>query len=84
VRTEQIEKLDDIDGAFQRLSEGKIQSIIVPPNGLLTFGRERIVELFLTVPPALLSAQAWRSSEQLCWRSRNIMTKRHPSTLMTQ
>jgi hypothetical protein len=33
----------------------KIQSIIVPPNGLLTSGRERIVELFLTVPPALLS-----------------------------
>lgn len=55
MRTEQSEKLDDIDGGFQRLSEEKIQSIIVPPNGLLTFGRKRIVEQFLTVPPVLLS-----------------------------
>jgi putative tryptophan/tyrosine transport system substrate-binding protein len=45
VRTEQVEKLDDFDGAFQRLSGAKVQAIIVPANGLLQSGQKRIVEL---------------------------------------
>ena len=45
VRTEQVEKLDDVDGAFQRLSGAKVQAIIVPRNGLLNSGQKRIVEL---------------------------------------
>jgi putative tryptophan/tyrosine transport system substrate-binding protein len=49
VRTERVEKFDDFDGAFQRLGEEKVQSIIVPPNGLLTAGRKRIVELSLAL-----------------------------------
>jgi putative ABC transport system substrate-binding protein len=45
VRTEQVEKLDDFDGAFQRLGGVKVQAVIVPRNGLLNFGQKRIVEL---------------------------------------
>jgi putative ABC transport system substrate-binding protein len=45
VRTEQVEKLDDVDGAFQRLSGAKVQAILVPRNGLLNSGQKRIVEL---------------------------------------
>jgi putative ABC transport system substrate-binding protein len=49
VRTERVEKLDDFDDAFQRLSEEKVQSIIVPPNGLFAAGRKRTVELSLAL-----------------------------------
>ena len=49
VRTERVEKLDDFNGAFQRLSEEKVQSIIVPPNGLFSAGKKRIVELSLAL-----------------------------------
>jgi len=57
VRTEQVEKLDDFDAAFRRLSEEKVQLIIVPPNGLLTSGRKRIVELSLTLRLPLIFAE---------------------------
>ena len=45
VQIEPVGKLDDFEGAFQKLSEGKVQAIIVPGNGLLHSGQKRIVEL---------------------------------------
>ena len=56
VQIERIEKRDDFDGTFQRLSGGKVQAIIVPPNGLLTAGRKRIVELSLALRLPLIFA----------------------------
>ncbi len=44
---EQVEKPDDFDGAFQRLSGEKVQAIIVPGNGLLNSAQKRLVELAL-------------------------------------
>jgi len=57
VQIERVEKRDDFDGAFQRLSGGKVQAIIVPPNGLLTAGRKRIVELSLALRLPLIYAE---------------------------
>jgi putative ABC transport system substrate-binding protein len=45
VQIEPVGKLDDFEGAFQKLSERKVQAIIVPGNGLLHSGQKRIVEL---------------------------------------
>jgi len=45
VRIEEVGQPDDFDGAFQRLNEQKVQAVIVPPNGLLTSARQRIVDL---------------------------------------
>lgn len=45
VRIEQVRVLDDLDGAFQRLSAEKVQAVIVPGNGLLHAGQGRIVNL---------------------------------------
>jgi putative ABC transport system substrate-binding protein len=49
VRTEQVEKLDDFDGAFQRLRAQKVQSVIVPGNGLFQSEQKRIVQLALAL-----------------------------------
>jgi putative ABC transport system substrate-binding protein len=57
VQIEQVGKLDDFDGAVQRLSEGKVQAIIVPANGLLTFGRKQIVELSMALRLPLIFAE---------------------------
>ena len=56
VRTEQVEKLDDFDGAFQRLSGAKVQAIIVPRNGLLNSGQKRLVELAMALRVPLIFA----------------------------
>ena len=45
IHIEEVNRLDDFDGALQRFGEAKVQAIIVPPNGLLTVGRKRIIEL---------------------------------------
>jgi putative ABC transport system substrate-binding protein len=45
VRIEEVGKFDDFGGAFQRLGGEMVQAVIVPPNGLLSSGRKRIVEL---------------------------------------
>jgi putative ABC transport system substrate-binding protein len=56
VHTEQVEKLDDVDGAFQRLRGANAQAIIVPRNGLLNSGQKRIVELEMALRlPLVLS-----------------------------
>jgi putative ABC transport system substrate-binding protein len=49
VQIEQVEKLDDFDGAFERLGAQKVQAVIVPGNGLLQFGQKRIVELAMAL-----------------------------------
>jgi len=45
VRIVQVEKLDDFDGAFNQFDEGKVQTVIVPANGLLQAGQQRIIAL---------------------------------------
>ena len=57
VRIEQVEKLDDIEGALQRLSEEKVQAVIVPANGLLASGRKKIVERSLALRLPLIFAE---------------------------
>jgi putative ABC transport system substrate-binding protein len=54
VRSERVEKLDDVDGAFQRLSGAKVQAIIVPRNGLLNSGQKRLVELAIALRVPLI------------------------------
>ena len=45
VRVEQVRKVDDFDGAFQRLGAEKVQAVIVPGNGLLHSGQKQIIAL---------------------------------------
>jgi putative tryptophan/tyrosine transport system substrate-binding protein len=59
VQIEQVGKPDEFEGAFQRLSEGKAQAIIVPGNGLLHSGQKRIVELSLQVHLPLIFADRY-------------------------
>jgi putative ABC transport system substrate-binding protein len=54
---ENVEKIDDLDGAFQRLGEKKVQAAIVPANGMLQAGRPRIIELSLAMRLPLIFAQ---------------------------
>jgi ABC-type uncharacterized transport system substrate-binding protein len=56
VLIEPVRKLDDFDGAFQRFSDGKVQAIIVPPNGLLSSGLKRIIALSLPLRLPLVFA----------------------------
>jgi putative tryptophan/tyrosine transport system substrate-binding protein len=43
VQIAQVEKLDDLDGALQKLKTGNVQAVIVPANGLLNSAESRIV-----------------------------------------
>jgi putative ABC transport system substrate-binding protein len=45
VQIVEVKQLDDLDGAFDRLAEGKNQAVIVPANGLLHAGQRRIIAL---------------------------------------
>jgi putative ABC transport system substrate-binding protein len=45
VQIVQVEKLDDFGSAFKQFSEGKVQAVIVPANGLLQAGERRIIAL---------------------------------------
>jgi len=45
VDVEEVSKADDFDGAFQRFGEQKVQVVIVPGNGLLQAGQQRIIAL---------------------------------------
>jgi putative ABC transport system substrate-binding protein len=56
VQVEPVRKLDDFDEAFQRFSDGKVQAIIVPPNGLLSSGLKRIIALSLPLRLPLVFA----------------------------
>ena len=56
VLIEPVRKLDDFDDAFQRFSDGKVQAIIVPPNGLLSSGLKRIIALSLPLRLPLVFA----------------------------
>jgi putative tryptophan/tyrosine transport system substrate-binding protein len=56
VQIEPVRKLDDFDGAIERLSEGRVQAIIVPPNGLLSSGRKQIIALSLPLRLPLVFA----------------------------
>ena len=49
VRIAQVRKLDDFDGAFQRLDAEKVQAVIVPGNGLLHSGQKRIIDLAMAL-----------------------------------
>ena len=44
VQTAQVEKPDDLDGAFQRLRDENVQAVIVPANGLLNSMQTKIIE----------------------------------------
>src|SRR4051794_10025706 len=57
VRIEQVEKRDDIDAAFQRLSRAKVQAVIVVPNGLINSELKHIVELQMTLGLPLIFGQ---------------------------
>jgi putative ABC transport system substrate-binding protein len=57
VRIEQVEKRDDIDAAFQRLSRAKVQAVIVVPNGLINSELKHIVELQMTLRLPLVFGQ---------------------------
>jgi putative tryptophan/tyrosine transport system substrate-binding protein len=57
VRIEHVEKVDDFDGAFKQFSVEKVQAAIVPANGLLSSGRQRIIELGLAFRLPLIFAQ---------------------------
>jgi putative ABC transport system substrate-binding protein len=54
LRIEHVKKLDDFDGAFQRLSGAKVQAIIVPANGLLNSGQKWIVQLAMDLRVPLI------------------------------
>jgi ABC-type uncharacterized transport system substrate-binding protein len=56
VLIEPVRKLDDVDEAFQRFSDGKVQAIIVPPNGLLSSGLKRIIALSMPLRLPLVFA----------------------------
>jgi putative ABC transport system substrate-binding protein len=58
VLIEDVRKLDDFAGAFQRFGEEKVRAIIVPANGLLQFGRKQIVELSMASRLPLIFSQA--------------------------
>jgi putative ABC transport system substrate-binding protein len=45
IHIERVSQIADLDEALRKLGEAKVQAIIVPPNGLLTSGRKRILEL---------------------------------------
>ena len=59
VQIEQVGKLAEFEGAFGRLSEGKVQAIIVPANGLLHAGQKQIVELSLSLRLPLIFADRY-------------------------
>ena len=44
MQTAQVEKPDDLDGAFQRLRDENVQAVIVPANGLLNSMQTKIIE----------------------------------------
>jgi putative tryptophan/tyrosine transport system substrate-binding protein len=56
VQIEEVKKFDDFDGAFQRLSKGGARAVIVPANGLLNSGQNRIIELSLPLHLPLIFA----------------------------
>jgi putative ABC transport system substrate-binding protein len=56
VLIEPVRKLDDFDEAFKRFSDGKVQAIIVPPNGLLNSELKRIIALSLPLRLPLVFA----------------------------
>ncbi|HTC05263.1 MAG TPA: ABC transporter substrate-binding protein [Xanthobacteraceae bacterium] len=56
VQIEEVKKIDDFDGAFQRLSQGNVRAVIVPANGLLNSGQKRILELSLPLRLPLIFA----------------------------
>jgi putative ABC transport system substrate-binding protein len=45
VQTENVQAPDDLSGAFQRLSAGAVQAVIIPPNGLINSQLKQIVAL---------------------------------------
>ncbi len=57
VSIEHVEKLGDLEQAFHRFSEEQVRATIVPPNGLLSSGRMRIIELALAFHLPLIFAQ---------------------------
>jgi ABC-type uncharacterized transport system substrate-binding protein len=59
LHVELVEKPDDLDGALQRLGEGKVQVVIVPGNGLFYARLTRIVELALALRLPLVFAQRY-------------------------
>jgi putative ABC transport system substrate-binding protein len=59
VRIEEVTKPEDIAGALQRLSDEKVQAIIVPGNGLLNSELKQIVELALALRLPLVFGQRY-------------------------
>ena len=49
VKFELVRNAGDIDGALHRLSEERVQAVIVPGNGLFNSQQKRIVELALAL-----------------------------------
>ena len=49
VQTAQVEKTDDLEGAFQQLKGENVQAVIVPANGLLTSLQIRIIATAMTL-----------------------------------
>jgi putative tryptophan/tyrosine transport system substrate-binding protein len=45
VQTENVQAPPDLSGAFERLSTGNVQSVIIPPNGLLNSQLKQILAL---------------------------------------
>jgi putative ABC transport system substrate-binding protein len=45
VQIVEVEKLADFDSAFSQFEAGKVQAVIVPANGLLQAGQQRIIAL---------------------------------------
>jgi putative tryptophan/tyrosine transport system substrate-binding protein len=59
VQIEQVGKFDEFEGAFRRLSEGSVQAVIVPGNGLFHTGQKRIIELSLPLRLPLIFADRY-------------------------
>ncbi len=57
VNIEHVEKLGDLEQASKQFGEEEVRATIVPPNGLLSSGRKRIVELALAFHLPLIFAQ---------------------------
>jgi len=43
----QVSRVEDFDDAMKKLGKAQVQAVIIPPNGLLSSERKRIVELSL-------------------------------------
>jgi len=56
VQIAEVAKLDDADGALQQLKDGNVQSVIVPPNGLLDTAQPRMIETATTLRLPLVFA----------------------------